>query len=122
MRWAAWTINLQLLDWAKKYQQYVPQPNGSSLPIDPSASTAGPATLAQWTEFHKAIEELPDNHRQYWQLIYYGGLTVRDAAEVLGVSHGTAKKGWLDARLALCRKLHLGSNSQALPLRHKAGR
>lgn len=120
MAWVACRINWQLLEWAKKYRRYKSEPNGSTLPIDPPAKTSGPATLAQWTEFHKAIEKLPDEHRRYFELIYYGGLTVKDAAEVLSVSYGTAKKGWLDARLALCRKLHVSSNSQALPLRRKA--
>ena len=53
---------------------------------DPVAATDGPATLAQWTEFHQAVERLPAEEREVVDLRLYGGLPLKDAAETLGIS------------------------------------
>lgn len=105
MNLAAWHVRRQLLDWAKKYRHEKPSPNGSYLPIDRPDSTAGPATLADWAEFHEAIEKLAPEHHKYFELIYYLGLTVKEAATVLGQSETAGKRGWRDARFALRRLL-----------------
>lgn len=107
MRLAAWHIRRQLLDWAKKYRHEKPSPNGSYLPIDRPDPTDGPATLVDWAEFHEAIKKkLVPEHRKYFALIYYLGLTVKEAATVLGQSETMGKRGWRDARFALRRLLH----------------
>ena len=68
---------------------------------DPAAATDGPATLAQWTEFHQAVERLPAEEREVFDLHFYGRLPLKDAAETLGISERTAKRRWRSARLLL---------------------
>jgi RNA polymerase sigma-70 factor (ECF subfamily) len=68
---------------------------------DPVAATAGPATLAQWTEFHEAVERLPAEELEVFDLHYYTGLGLKDVAETLGISEKTAKRRWRSARLLL---------------------
>jgi RNA polymerase sigma-70 factor (ECF subfamily) len=64
-----------------------------------------PDTLRQWTAFHEAIEALPEDERETFSLIWYGGLTQRAAAEVLAVSERTVIRRLNKARLALHEQL-----------------
>jgi len=64
-----------------------------------------PDTLQQWTSFHEAIEALPEDERETFSLVWYGGLTRREAAEVLAVSERTVIRRLNRARLALHEQL-----------------
>ena len=60
---------------------------------------------------HETLEQLNTiNERQakLVELRYFGGLTNREAAQVLGVSLGTVENDWKVARLWLHRKLSRG--------------
>jgi RNA polymerase sigma-70 factor (ECF subfamily) len=61
----------------------------------------GPEALRQWTCFHEAIEALPEDERETFSLVWYGGLTQRAAAEVLAISERTVIRRLNRARLAL---------------------
>jgi RNA polymerase sigma factor (sigma-70 family) len=60
-----------------------------------------PATLAEWTEFHQKVEELPDAERQVFNLLWYEGLSQIEAAKILGVTDRTIKNRWRSAKLLL---------------------
>ena len=64
-----------------------------------------PATLENWSRFHQAVENLPEDRRQIVDLIWYEGLSQPEAAAALGVSLATVKRRWAAARLALCEIL-----------------
>ena len=64
-----------------------------------------PSTLLEWAHFHEAIEKLPQEERETFDLIYYGGLGQEEAAEMLGISHRTIKRRWRLARLMLAKAL-----------------
>jgi len=64
-----------------------------------------PSTLLEWAHFHDAIEKLPQEERETLDLIYYGGLSQEEAAEMLGVSTRTIKRRWRLARILLARAL-----------------
>lgn len=72
----------------------------------PVADTAGPSTLAEWTEFHELIDGLPAEERELFHLHYYAGLTHREVAEVLHLAEITVKRRWQKARLHLHAALH----------------
>jgi RNA polymerase sigma-70 factor (ECF subfamily) len=72
---------------------------------DPGQTTHTPDRLAQWREFHEAVERLPDAERAVFDLLWYQGLTRPEAAAVLGVSVPTVQRRWLDARLLLRKSL-----------------
>lgn len=75
----------------------------------PLAVVAGgseePSTLQAWTSFHEAIEALEDDQREVFSLVWYGGLTQREAAELLNISERTVIRRLNRARLALHDRL-----------------
>jgi len=78
-----------------------PLPHAAYDAADP---TSGPSQLNQWSEFHQAIEELPDDQREVTELLFYHELEQAQAAELMGVSTRTVKRYWRDAKLALFEK------------------
>jgi RNA polymerase sigma factor (sigma-70 family) len=64
-------------------------------------TTYDPARLAQWTEFHRIVESLPDKEREVVDLLFYHGLSQAEAAAILAVDSSTVKRRWRRARLAL---------------------
>jgi RNA polymerase sigma factor (sigma-70 family) len=63
--------------------------------------TFDPAKLAQWTEFHRAVDSLPEKERQIVDLLFYNELSQTDAATVLGVDRSTVQRRWRETRLKL---------------------
>ena len=75
---------------------------GSNTLID---QTDGPSQLAEWTEFHEKVKLLPDDERQVFELVYYGGLSQSVTAEIIGVHPRTVRKRWHGAQLDLYEAL-----------------
>ena len=111
---AGWHIRRTLIEFARKHNG----PLGLNANHDtdgPSDSSTGdgekrpavadgtndPVNLAEWAEFHEQIERLPDDAREVFDLIWYGGLSQADAAEVLEVDPRTVRRRWRQARLVL---------------------
>jgi RNA polymerase sigma factor (TIGR02999 family) len=51
------------------------------------------------------IEELDPQQARIVELRFFGGLSIEEAAEVLGISSGTVKRGWAMARTWLHRQV-----------------
>ena len=68
---------------------------------EPVAPVGEPSDVAEWGEFHKRIESLPDEEREMFDLLLYQGLSQPEAAEVLKTSLRTVKRCWQRARLML---------------------
>jgi RNA polymerase sigma-70 factor (ECF subfamily) len=114
-RLAGLNVRRELLDLAKHYYgplgpgahhatvEQRPNASGSSVQAhDPAVeSDDGPERLAAWTEFHQQVEQLAEEEREVFSLLWYQGLTQAEAAEVLGVSERTIKRRWQTARLRL---------------------
>jgi RNA polymerase sigma-70 factor (ECF subfamily) len=113
-RLAALQIRRELLDLVRHY--YGPQGHGThhdSWPEEasddsarqedriPADSSLDPARLHAWTEFHRQVEQLPEAERDVVDLLWYQGLKQEEAARLLGVSRGTVKLRWQEARLKL---------------------
>lgn len=60
-----------------------------------------PDELNRWTEFHEAIDRLPEEEKEVISLVWYGGLMQKDVAAVLGVSDRTVIRRMNRAKLAL---------------------
>jgi len=71
---------------------------------DPGTETLGPNPLSQWTEFHQAVEQLPEDLRQVVDLHWYQDLTYMEAAQLLGLGESTVRKKWVAARLELQKR------------------
>ncbi len=64
-----------------------------------------PDSLEHWSEFHFAVEQLPEDQQAVVGLLWYGGMSQPKAAKVLGVSLATVKRRWQAARLQLSETL-----------------
>jgi len=73
--------------------------------VEPIDASNDPGRIALWTEFHAAVERLPDEEREVFDLLWYQGLTQAAAAAVIGVSDRTVKSRWRSARLRLYEAL-----------------
>ncbi|MBM4071650.1 MAG: sigma-70 family RNA polymerase sigma factor [Planctomycetes bacterium] len=117
-RLAALNIRRELLDLVKHYYgprgqgaKHSTNPGGdaddaSRPPYEKSDDTYEPGRIALWQEFHQKVEELPEEERQAFDLLWYQGLTQAEAAEILQVTERTVKRRWQSARLMLHDALH----------------
>jgi uncharacterized protein (TIGR02996 family) len=55
--------------------------------------------------FHEKFEALPDKERELFRLIWYEGLTQKEAANVLDVSRATVRRRWRKARFLLAKAI-----------------
>jgi RNA polymerase sigma factor (sigma-70 family) len=110
---AALQIRRELIDLARHYEgpegpgrhhlSRAPAgaPGPAPDPLDAPTDTDDPARLASWTEFHKTVESLPETERKVFHLLWYQGLSQREAAAVLGVTERVARHRWRSAQLRL---------------------
>jgi RNA polymerase sigma-70 factor (ECF subfamily) len=68
--------------------------------------TSDPVTLTEWTELHEKAQQLPEEEREVFDLLYYHGLTQPEASDVLGISLRTLKRRWLRARESIYEAFH----------------
>jgi len=113
---AATQIRRELVDLTRHY--YGPQGMGAnhasndhpdekqSFQSGISDPTDDPVTLTEWTDLHEKVQQLPDEQREIFGLLYYHGLTQPEAAELLGISVRTLKRRWRDTRESIFAVLH----------------
>jgi RNA polymerase sigma factor (sigma-70 family) len=116
-RLAALQIRRELIDLARHYQgpegqgahhESQTRPStGSDQPagVDGADATRDPRRLAEWTEFHSTIEQLPAEEREVFDLLWYHGLSSEEAARLLDVDPRTVRRRWRSARLHVYEKL-----------------
>ena len=106
---AATQIRRELIDLARSH--YGPQGIGTKHDSDGGNASERcedpfePESLAAWTEFHEAVEALPEAEKEVVSLLWYDGLNQSEAARVLGISLATLKRRWVSARLLLKEQL-----------------
>ncbi len=100
---AATQIRRELLDLARS--QFGPKGIGKNHQTDGGTAaglaTDEPQSVEDWTAFHEEVEKLPDEEREVFGLLWYGGMNQANAAKVLGISLATLKRRWQAARLRL---------------------
>lgn len=60
-----------------------------------------PDTLAAWAHFHESVEQLPNEVREVFELVWYDDMPQQEVANILSVSVPTVKRRWRAARLLL---------------------
>jgi RNA polymerase sigma-70 factor (ECF subfamily) len=117
-RLAALQVRRELLDLARHYsgpqglganhESVGPRSDTSACVGDPGTRTLDPGQLAQWTDFHRQVDELPEPLREVFDLLFYQDLPHAEAAALLEISEPTLRRRWLEARLLLKEKLKSG--------------
>lgn len=74
---------------------------GGQLDTDRNIDAKQPVTFEQWTEFHEATEQLPQEIRETFSLVWYAGLQQNEVASILKVSHRTVIRRMNEARRLL---------------------
>jgi RNA polymerase sigma factor (TIGR02999 family) len=77
------------------------------IPLDDTVTPVDP-DFARWEDLDRALNrlaQLDPRQAQVVELRYFGGLTVEETADVLGVSAKTIKRDWSIARAWLRREL-----------------
>jgi RNA polymerase sigma factor (sigma-70 family) len=104
------SIALQNMRWALR--DLSREMHSREIKIEPNADLEAieskegePSTLLEWANFHEAVELLPAEERETFDLIYYGGHNQDEVAEALGISARTVKRRWRLARLLLAKAL-----------------
>jgi RNA polymerase sigma-70 factor, ECF subfamily len=81
--------------------------------LEYASGSATGATMSpdELLALHNAIQSLSAKHERLARVVelrYFGGLTIRETAEVLGVSHTTVEDDWSLAKAWLARELARG--------------
>jgi RNA polymerase sigma-70 factor (ECF subfamily) len=115
LRLAALQIRRTLIDLARKhdgprgiaarYESAYISPGGEGDELERFVDASEPASLEAWTAFHEAVERLPDDEREVFQLIWYHGMTQVEAAGILGVNDRSVRRRWVASRVSLGRML-----------------
>jgi len=64
-----------------------------------------PDNLESWEEFHLRIDELPEQEKEVFSLLYYEGLEQTEVAKLLDISERTVRNRWNRAKLLLAGEL-----------------
>ena len=116
-RLASAIIRRELIDMSRKHfgprgmganiaQSAIMNPDGHQSPVDAHGDeTNEPASLGRWTEFHEYVEKLNEETKTLFDLLWYQGLSLGDAALITGSSERTLRRKWKSARLELYEKL-----------------
>lgn len=96
---AATNLRWALLDLNKKLQDRDDVHLDGAWELLPDQQTPSPQELTVWAEFHDYIACLPDDQRCLFDLLYYQGLSLTAAADLLGQPLSTLRRHWLEAQL-----------------------
>jgi RNA polymerase sigma factor (sigma-70 family) len=72
----------------------------SSIEREPDRQSE-PSSLEEWTEFHEAVQRLPDAEKAVFELYWYEGLDQKTIAGLLNVTDRTVKNRWRSAKLLI---------------------
>lgn len=77
----------------------------SALAAAGDASGAGAEALMALNESLRRLESVDERHGRIVECRFFGGMTIEDTAEALGISPATVKRGWAMAQAWLYRDL-----------------
>jgi RNA polymerase sigma-70 factor (ECF subfamily) len=105
--YASSQIRYILIDFARRHDQRAAANDqqlrkAATEPVDPEGEAAD---LVIWTEFHEAVEHLPEEEREVVNLHFYQGLTQAETAQLLGIHDRAVSRRWLHALAKLSASL-----------------
>lgn len=106
MRWI-------LVDYERNRRAAKRGAGATRLQLDPNVSGPGsPARDVDLLALDEALNRLTELDRQQGQIVelrYFGGLSIEETAEFLGISPATVKRSWSSARAWLLREMSRGA-------------
>jgi len=111
---AAGTMRDILVDRARRAGAQKRGGGDRDLTYDDAAFVVNDRDQQELLALEDALVELAKMDPELGRLVelrFFGGLTIEEAAEVLGVSQATVKRNWKTARLWLRRELERGTGS-----------
>jgi RNA polymerase sigma-70 factor (ECF subfamily) len=101
------------LGWGANHHSPKPGDSSAVPHLEPrvTCDSDNPEQLSEWTEFHTYVENLPDDERQLFDLLWYQGLTLNETSDLLGIPLRTLGRSWKSARVRLAEAL-LGNLSK----------
>lgn len=104
---AGWTMRRTLVDLAREQGAAKRGGGAAHVPLDPNLAASGPSLvdLVALDEALTRLSEVDPRKTQVIELRFFAGLTVEEAADVLGVSPDTVARDWRLARTWLLREL-----------------
>jgi RNA polymerase sigma-70 factor (ECF subfamily) len=108
MALALQNVRWELADLARemhrRQQTFFAAPLGDEVP-EPRICAGEPENLLEWGHFHDVVGRLPEEEREVFDAVYYGGATQQEVAGMLGVSDRTVKRRWRSAKILLGQAL-----------------
>ncbi len=104
MRWI-------LVDYERNRRAVKRGAGATRLTLDPSVAARSQGPDVDLLALDEALDRLAKMDAQQSQIIelrYFGGLTIEDASEFLGISPATVKRSWASARAWLLREMGRG--------------
>lgn len=106
---AAQHLRWELRDLARHYRgplglganHHTDSKKGTGIVGRSKSNDGEPSNMAEWAEFHAAVEQLPSEERQVFELHWYEGLRNQQIAEMLGVTERTVRRYLRSARRML---------------------
>ena len=77
---------------------------GVTVADEPSDWRWDPSLLAQWTEIHAYVENLPEEDRTLFDLLFYQEMPQEEAARIMGIPYRSLKRNWQGVRLRFMEK------------------
>ena len=104
MRWI-------LVDYERNRRAAKRGAGATRLTLDPNLAARSPGPDVDLLALDEALDRLAKMDSQQSQIIelrYFGGLTIEDTSEFLGISPATVKRSWASARAWLLREMNRG--------------
>lgn len=110
LRLAALQVRRELLDLARRHgcaDSFAANHETNSLPggnggqqVDWAEDHASEPVdhLADWARFHELAEDLPDDQRELFDMVWYIGLSQDEIANLLGCSTRTVRRRWEETK------------------------
>ena len=73
--------------------------------IPPKSHLPGPLDMHEWSEFHEAIGVMDPGDQELFHLLFYQGLRIAEAADMLGESSKVIRRRWREAKVRLSKIL-----------------